>query len=341
MVEFDENLNPIQGGQPSEPVQNSGPLPTQPVEPVQQPEPIREPVTVPTPPTPFVDNFVATPPPIDTKVEPQPIPKVAPMATAMPTDHPPIKQRGGGVVTTLGILAILAATAIAIVSIVSSNNSSFVLSSAQPEGLTVTATGTVHAIPDVAKVTFGITHKAPTVGEVEEKINETFADIENTLDEFDIKDKDIETNNYKVYPEYDYRSKDRPITGYTGSHQQTITIRNLDDVNKIVDAVTDAGANMINNVSFTIDDSDEWDSRARAEAIKKAKAKAKLIADEAGINLGKILSIDQGTSYPQPYYRGIALDAGLGGGGAEEILPDIEPGSQELSATVTLTYEIK
>lgn len=333
MVEFDENLNPIQGGQPTEPMQ-----PVQPTQPAQ-PEPMPEP---PANTPPLVDNFVATPPPIETKAEPQPTPKVTPTATEIPTNHPPIKQRSGGAfLGVIGIIALLAATAIAIISIVSSNNSSFVISSAAPEGLTVTATGTIDAIPDVAKVTFGITHKASTVSAVEDEINETFERIEDALDEFDIEDEDIKTSNYRIYPEYDYRSKTRKITGYTGTHQQTITIRDLDDVNEIVDAVTDAGANMINNVNFTIDDSDEWNSRARAEAIKKAKAKAKLIADEADIKLGKILSIDQGTNYPQPYYRDVTLEAGFGGGSDEEILPDIEPGSQELRATVTLTYEIK
>lgn len=337
MVEFDENLNPIQEGQPTQPTQ-----PTEPVQPIADPapwqnQPAPEPVQpepVQPEPTPLpVDNFVATPPPVETKAEVKSKPIIE------KTKKQPYQSHTTAFVAMF--FMILAITAVAIVSIVSNNNSSFVISSGTPEGLTVTATGIIDAIPDVAKVTFGITHKASTVSEVEDKINETFDDIDEALKEFRIKDADIKTSNYRIYPEYDYRSKDRRITGYTGTHQQTITIRDLDDVNKIVDAVTDAGANMISNVNFTVDDSDEWNSRAQAEAIKKAKAKAKLIADEAGINLGKILSIDQGNSYPQPYYREVSIDSGFDGDGDEEILPDIEPGSQELRATVTLVFEIK
>jgi len=355
MVEFDENLNPIQGGQPTAPSSDESPSraeslkrrslaqresnqPIEPVQPVVNPEHSREKPpfeTTPTPPPPPVDSFVATPPP------PPQMPSTAQIAE-MPSNPPPVKQASSGIIIALSIIAILAATTIAIVSIVSSNNSSFVISSGPIEGLTVMATGTVDAIPDVAKVTFGITHKASTVDKVEDEINSAMDSIADALNKFKIKDEDIKTSSYRIYPEYDYRSKTRRIIGYSGTHQQIITIRNLDDVNDIVDTVTDAGANTVGNVTFTVDDEEEWNSKARAEAIEKAKDKAKMIADEANIKLGKIVSIDQSISYP-PIFRGMTLDAEFDEDSIGKVspLPNIEPGSQEIRATVTLVYEIK
>ena len=175
MVEFDENLNPIQGGQSEEPRPEGIPLgPTPP--PIEPPQPVAdsehgrgEPPFEPTPPP--VDDFVATPPspPIE------PIPEPQPVADA-PVNRPP---RGGSVVLpVLVFFGILAIAGIAIVAFVTdSDSSSVVVSAERPEGLTVTATGTVDAIPDVSKLTFGITHKASTVAKVEDEIDSVMDNI--------------------------------------------------------------------------------------------------------------------------------------------------------------------
>ncbi|RLC37626.1 hypothetical protein DRH29_00835 [candidate division Kazan bacterium] len=331
MVEFDENLNPIQRKQPEtpNPTPRPGDLPQADEPPLPQ-EPIQSlGDTQPRPPLELVKEPASSSPRI-----PDPTPP-----TRASNDQPSTKQTGG-VLAAVSIMAILAATAIAIVSIMSNNNSSFVISSGPREGLTVTASGTVSVIPDVSKVTFGIIHKASTVSTVEDKINSTMDDIKNALKKFKIKDADIKTSGYQIYPEYDYRARTRRIIGYTGTHQQILTIRDLEDVNDIIDAITDAGANTVGNVTFTIDDEEEWNNQARAEAIERAKDKARAIADEANIKLGKIISIDQDIIHPSPF-REITFDAGFGGGEEVDISPSIEPGSQEIKVTVTLVYEIK
>jgi uncharacterized protein YggE len=74
--------------------------------------------------------------------------------------------------------------------------------------------------------------------------------------------------------------------------------------------------------------------------LTKARAKAEEIAREGSFGLGRLISvqINDGTQTPTYY--------GLGGGMASSKTetapsPVVQPGSQDVNVTVSLTYEIK
>jgi hypothetical protein len=94
----------------------------------------------------------------------------------------------------------------------------------------------------------------------------------------------------------------------------------------------------LNGPNFTIDNPDALQVQARQKAIEDAKAKAKVLAKELGVGLGKIESFsDSSGGYPLPY----AMDAKVMSVGASAPTAAIPKGENTISSDVTITYEIK
>jgi uncharacterized protein YggE len=154
----------------------------------------------------------------------------------------------------------------------------------------------------------------------------------------------VQTTQNSLYPNQDYRDGKATITGYQANYTITIKVRGVDEIkNKlgsIISGVTDNGANQINGVALSIDKPDQLKQEAQEKAIENAKQKAKALADAAGLKLGRVVSIsDNGSSgYPVPY----AADLAYGAGGAEKsYAPSIEPWSQDVTANMTVVFELK
>lgn len=208
----------------------------------------------------------------------------------------------------------------------------------------VSATGKVTAIPDIATVTIGVyTDAKDTAAEAVKENTEKMNDIIQALKGIDIEKKDITTSSYSLNPVYDWTDDSgRTLKGYEVRQNVTIKVRNLDNIGKAIQVTTEEGANQIGGISFTIDDPEELRQEAVKIAIDKAKAKADELSDASGLKLGKLINMYETQSYypelrtNQAYYDEAI---GLGGGGVPQ--PTIEAGEQEIQVEVTLMYEVK
>lgn len=213
----------------------------------------------------------------------------------------------------------------------------------------VTGEGKAVAVPDVAQFSFSvITEGGRDIATLQksntDKVNKALDFVKGQ----GVDAKDVKTQSYEVQPRYQYSScytgtcPPPQIVGYTVQQSVQVKVRDFAKIGALVSGVVDNGANQVSQLNFTVDDPATVQDTARAEAIEKAQAKAKSVAQAGHFNLGDLLSIDEGYSYPQPYYAygmgGETLKAdGMGGGSA----PAIEPGSQEVVITVTMRYEIR
>ncbi len=214
--------------------------------------------------------------------------------------------------------------------------------------VTVVAEGSVFAKPDIATVNLGI--KTEVKKQAQDVVKEG-ADKMNSIIEkmkkLGIEEKDIKTTAYSLNPSYVYPRDggQATIAGYELYQQVSIKIRNLDKIGDIIKESSDSGANQIGNIEFTIDDDEALKSMARVDAINKAKAKAKQLEKESGINLGKIVGVYE-SDYMTPVYDTRSY-AGAGDmmlkSSAMEIAPSptINPGESEIKLNVTLTYKVK
>jgi len=215
----------------------------------------------------------------------------------------------------------------------------------------VAGEGKAVAVPDVAELNLGVlTEGGKNLGELQKENSQKINRVISFLKENNIEEKDIKTQSYNISPRYQYFSCPAPlsvsakpcppaeIVGYSINQNILVKVRDLGKVGDVLTGVVKNGANNVSGPNFTIDDPTELQNKAREEAIGKAKQKAQAIAKAAGFRLGKLISISE-TSFPQPmpYLKSAAFEMG----GGSEISPSIEPGSQEITANVSLTYEIK
>lgn len=165
---------------------------------------------------------------------------------------------------------------------------------AQP-AITVVGLGEVSAKPDMARVTIGVVTQAASASDSLRQNSAAVEKVFATLKEFRIADEDIQTSNFSIGPEYHYgRSGEPPrLTGYRVTNEVRVAVRRIADLGKLLDEVVAAGSNQVNQVGFDIDEAASLRDAARRLAIADARRKANLYAQEAGVQIGQVLSVEE------------------------------------------------
>ncbi len=217
----------------------------------------------------------------------------------------------------------------------------------KPENtIAISAEGKVKAVPDMATVSLGVISSTTTSTEAQNQSSEKVNKIIEFVTKQGISTEDIVTTNFNIYPRYDYSNGQNKIIGYEANQTVTVKIRGVDkdsaQIGKILEGVTNNGANQVQGVSFGFDDPDNLRQEARKKAITKAKEKAQELADEAGIKLGRVISLSESGVYNPPMYSYEGLANGMGGGGdAKSIAPNVQTGSQDIVENITVIFEVK
>lgn len=199
----------------------------------------------------------------------------------------------------------------------------------------VTGEGKASVKPDSAKVRVGVQANGATAKEAQEEINEIINKVKEAIINLGIKKEDIKTENYNIYPNQDYTEGNiGKIISYSANTNLLITVKDITKADSIVDGATAAGANQVGGVEFDVKDRTGAEGEARTKAVAEAKNKAEQAAKASGFSLGKIISYQEGFG-PGPIML-LEEKGGRGGGGSE-----IEPGTNEITVTVTLGYEIR
>ncbi|MDP3997486.1 MAG: SIMPL domain-containing protein [bacterium] len=205
--------------------------------------------------------------------------------------------------------------------------------------ITVEGTGEVTTVPDIAQINLGVQTGAQTTASAAISILETkFNAVVASVKKDGVKEEDIKATNLSINPVYDYSDGRQQLRGYEASESVQVKIRDLDRIGDIVTKATGEGANQVGGISFTIDDPEDLRLQAQEEAIKNAKSKADELAKALGVHLGQVKTFSASTQVPDqpPIYARAALENDAVGGGVE-----VPAGSQDVTATVTVTYEIK
>lgn len=211
-----------------------------------------------------------------------------------------------------------------------------------PREIVVEGEGSSFIVPDIAKVHVGVnTEGATSEGVVEEntvKVNAIIAAIEAG----GIDSEDIQTTNYYLNPKYDWTDEKGSFQdGFILDQSLEVTIRDLEKIGDVMGAVTKAGANTIGGVQFEVENNDDALSEAREEAIANAKAKADQIAEQSGLKLGKVLNFYEYSNNYGGFGGDYSYDTVASSSKMELAPPIIEPGQEEVTLTVSLTYRVK
>lgn len=202
--------------------------------------------------------------------------------------------------------------------------------------VSITATGKIVYVPDVAKVHLGVSSDGVTAAEAWQKNAALVKKMFAALKELGIDPRDIQTSDLGVTPKYDQPKEKAPVlVGYTVSYNLTVTVHKLIDLGTVLDRMVESGANRNVGISFGSSDLEKLLDEARVKAIAEARKRANLYATGAGASLGMVLSINEGGFNPWREQR-LEMPAK---GSISDALP-IAGGQQELSVSVTVTYAL-
>ena len=200
--------------------------------------------------------------------------------------------------------------------------------------LTVTGNGKVTVVPDVARVYLGVTLTRPTVKEARNAAAAAMTDVIAAIKGLGVADADIQTTGLSLSARYAENSSTK-IVGYIISEQVQVTVRDLDKAGDVVDAATAKGATDVNGISFELADPAKAQDDARAAAVAAARVSAQAMASAAHVTLGAVVSISD-SSAPTPIYYGAAAGAAP----MADVKTPVQPGTQDVPATVTVVFEI-
>jgi uncharacterized protein YggE len=204
----------------------------------------------------------------------------------------------------------------------------------------VVGTGRVFAAPDTALANLGVELEAPTLDQATKDARTRMDALLAKVKTLGVDAKDITTVSYYVNPISNQTGPNQlpKVIGYRVSNIVQVKIRKIDDVGKILDAAIGAGANSLQNLTFTVNDPSSFQQQARAQAVKDAMAKAKTLADAAGVSLGKVTSISENVSLIPIIQKGFPAGLGAGGGGGGP--GPVETGQNEITVNVELHIQI-
>ena len=199
----------------------------------------------------------------------------------------------------------------------------------------VTGEGVVYAAPDLATINVGVVSTAPEAKAAVEANSTAAAKLHETLKANGIAAADIQTARFSVYPQYEnVEGRQQPrISGYMVENSVQVTVRKLDTLGPVLDLLIENGANRVDGIAFGLAEPAVAADAARHAALEDARRKAALYAADAGVTLGRLLSIEEhGTDQPIPL-SATAIRA------AAPAVP-IAPGEQQVGVSISVRYAI-
>ncbi len=202
----------------------------------------------------------------------------------------------------------------------------------------VSAQADVRIAPDVATINAGVVTQAETADAAmtdnRTKMNAVF----EALKKAGIADKDMQSAGITINPQYRYAENQPPVvTGYQASNTVNVTLRDMAAVGTVIDALVSQGVNQLNGPTFDVEDKDSALNEARTKAVGKARDRAKLYAEAAGVKITRLKNLSEQSMMspqtPYPMMRMAAMDS------AASSTP-VAPGEVMLSVTISMTYEI-
>jgi uncharacterized protein YggE len=214
--------------------------------------------------------------------------------------------------------------------------------SPESRSIHVNGSGSVTGEPDIATLNLGVSVEKETVEEAREEAASAMTAVIDSLKANDIAENDIQTENFSIYPQYDYTDEGRVLRGYRVNNSVRTKVRELETLSDIIDDATGAGGDIVvvNSIQFMIEDPTPLQAQARALAVKNAEAKAQTLAEASGVTLGKPITITETSRAAGPPIAYAESAEFAADDGARSSTP-IQAGELTVTINITVVYEIE
>jgi hypothetical protein len=209
--------------------------------------------------------------------------------------------------------------------------------SGEPGTITVSGTGQVSAVPDMAVINFSLSEIAPTTSAAQARTAAMTTQALAILKAQKVEDKDIQTQTLSFFPEYDWTDQGRRLLGQRARQTLLVTVTGIEDstarLSLILDQLAEIDGIELQNVAFDLSDKDEMAAEARALAFAKAREKAQQYASLAGVSLGRVISIQESLG-PAGFSPNEMV---MRGAGASAPMP---AGELDISVQINLVFQL-
>ncbi|EFM58204.1 immunoreactive 28 kDa outer membrane protein [Brucella sp. BO2] len=215
----------------------------------------------------------------------------------------------------------------------------------QPARIAVTGEGMMTASPDMAILNLSVLRQAKTAREAMTANNEAMTKVLDAMKKAGIEDRDLQTGGINIQPIYLYPDdknnlKEPTITGYSVSTSLTVRVRELANVGKILDESVTLGVNQGGDLNLVNDNPSAVINEARKRAVANAIAKAKTLADAAGVGLGRVVEISELSRPPMPMPIARGQFRTMLAAAPDNSVP-IAAGENSYNVSVNVVFEIK
>ncbi|MGZ8702409.1 MAG: SIMPL domain-containing protein [Gaiellaceae bacterium] len=200
------------------------------------------------------------------------------------------------------------------------------------DGITVTGLGTVMAVPDEAQFSLGVSTNGRTAKDALAANSAQMTQVIAALKAAGVAERDIATQNVSVGESYEGEGR---RNGFVAQNSVSVTVHDVDRASDVLEAASAAGANQVSGPALTRADRDGLEHKALAKAVENARGRAEALADAAGVDLGRVTAIVESAGGGVIFAEGrAAMDSAV-------TKAPIERGTQEIQATVTVTFAIE
>ena len=202
--------------------------------------------------------------------------------------------------------------------------------------ITVLATGNIKVKPDTVRINATTSNIADSSKIALINTSALSSKVRSVLSSNSIAKNYIKSSAITVFPEYNYTAdKGSVLVGYKASQTFEIIVRNAASAGKLVDAlVGEVGDGLtIDGVTPYVFDQSVASANARVAAVKQARVKATSYAKLLGVQLGKIINLEESGATSQPPVMMSAAKSDSGG-------TVVDLGTQDISVNISTKWAI-
>lgn len=198
--------------------------------------------------------------------------------------------------------------------------------------ITVSGEARLEEKSQIASFTAGVTAINDNKETAVDEVNQAIAEIIDSVKTFGIAEKDIQTQTLSVYKIQEVERR-IGLGQWNANNTIEITLRDVDKASALASLLSESGATNVHGPSFYLDDTQDSEVVLLEEAINNAREKAEKIAKSSGRKLGKIVTVTEGAQQASGILKSVGLEAGIN--------TPIEPGTETVYKTVTVTFELR
>ncbi len=216
--------------------------------------------------------------------------------------------------------------------------------SSSKDSLQVNGQSIIQVTPDLLTLNYNVETQGKTSKEAEDLNSDIVNELIYQVVQLGFDKADLKTQDFNIYPEYDWQSGEQKLIGYKAAHSLKIELA-IDETNKageLIDAGTNAGAG-ISYINFEL--SPELEQEYKAKAIKlaaqDAKIKVQAIAEGFDKKVGRLVSVSLSEFNYYPWRMYDAMESGGSVAMAKEAVSNIQPSEKEITANVNAVYKLR